>query len=50
MIETILIVAMLVIWLFIGGYNLVVAEEISRFAFFCCWFTLLLYIVASSAL
>ena len=43
-------VAMFVIWLVIGGYNMVLAENISRFAFFSCWITLLLYIIAASLL
>ena len=43
-------IIMFVIWLFIGSYNMVIAENISRFAFFCCWITLLLYIIAASVL
>ena len=43
-------IIMFVIWLFIGGYNMAVAENISRFAFFACWVTLLLYIIAVSVL
>jgi hypothetical protein len=39
-----------VLWLFIGGYNMVLADEISRFSYFVCWFTLLLYIIANSLL
>ncbi len=37
-----------IIWLLIGGYNLVLADNISKRAYFFPWFTLLLYIIAIS--
>ena len=43
-------VVMFIIWLVIGGYNMVLAENISKFAFFWCWITLLLYIIAASVI
>lgn len=43
-------ITMFAIWLFIGSYNMVIAKNISRFAFFACWVTLLLYIIATSVL
>lgn len=33
-------------WLLIGAYNIVLTDHISKTAFLCCWFTLLLYIIA----
>lgn len=50
MIKMIFTVGMFVLWLLIGGYNMVLSKNISKFAFFCCWFTLLLYIIAASVL
>ena len=50
MFKMIFTISMFVIWLFVGGYNMVLAENISRFAFFCCWITLLLYIIAASVI
>lgn len=43
-----LAVIMLMAWLFIGGYNMLVAENISKLAFFSCWITLLFCIIALS--
>ncbi len=39
-----------IIWLLIGGYNMVLAENISKRAYFFCWFTLLIYIIVASVL
>ena len=43
-------ITMFIIWLLIGGYNMVLSERISKVAFFACWITLLLYIIAASVL
>lgn len=48
MIKMIITLGMFIVWLFVGGYNMVLAENINKFAFFCCWITLLLYIIAAS--
>lgn len=41
-------VPIFIICLLIGGYNLVFTEHISKRAFFCVWFALLLYVIAYS--
>lgn len=41
-------IIMFMVWLFVGGYNMLVAENISRLAFFSCWITLLFCIIALS--
>ena len=43
-------VIMIILWILIGGYNLVLADKVSNLSYFCCWFTLLLYIMACSVL
>lgn len=39
-----------ILWLFIGAYNLLFSNEISKFDYFFCWFVLLLYVMGSMAL
>ena len=40
-----LTVPMFIIFLLIGGYNLVLSEKISKVWFGAVWFTLLIYII-----
>ena len=47
MIDMFVPVIMLIIWFYVGAYNMVIPEKISRLAFFCCWITLLIYIIAT---
>lgn len=39
---------MFMIWLIIGAYTMVLTERISKAVFYCCWVTLLIYIIAST--
>ena len=41
-------VPMFIIWELIGGYNLVLKDNISKRAYACVWFTLLIYIILFS--
>jgi hypothetical protein len=43
-------VIMFCLWLFIGAYNMVLADKISRFSYFICWISLLLYIITASVI